>query len=82
MPLQGTAAKAINAGALAARGSLGTAPEVVVDGVGALNRGVPLAAEVGALGEGRSRSGRRRQGESSSAGKGKEGGELHGDDLV
>jgi hypothetical protein len=82
MPLQSAAAKAIDASALTTGGGLVAAPKVVVDGVRALNLVVPLTAEVGALREGRGRGSRRRQGESSSAGKGKECGELHVDDVV
>lgn len=81
MPLQRAAAKAINTSALAARGSLVAAPEVVVDSVRALDLVVPLAAEVGALGEDRGWGGGSRQGERSSAGKSKDCGELHGGDV-
>lgn len=77
MPLESAAAEAVNAGALRAGGSLVATPKVVVDGVGALNLVVPLAAEVRALGENRSRGGRRCHGQRSGAGKGKDCGELH-----
>jgi hypothetical protein len=81
VPFERAAAQTVNAGALAAGGSLVTAPEVVVDSVRALDLVVPLAAEVGTLGEDRSRGGRSRQGKRSSAGKGKECRELHIDDV-
>ena len=81
MPLERVTAETVDAGALAAGGGLVAAPEVVVDGVRALDLVVPLAAEVGTLGEGRSRGGGSRQGERSSAGKGKECGELHVGDV-
>jgi len=51
VPLECAAAKAVNAGALATRGGLVAAPKVVVDGVRTLDLVVPLAAEVGALGQ-------------------------------
>lgn len=81
MPLQRAAAEAVNASALAAGGGGRRAPEVVVDGVNACGRAVPLAAEVGALGESRGRGGGRRQGDGRGAGQRNESGELHGDDV-
>lgn len=77
VPLERVAAEPVDAGALAAGGGLCGAPEVVVDGVHALDGVVPLAAVVCALGEGGSRSGGCRQGKRSGAGDGKECGELH-----
>jgi hypothetical protein len=82
VPLQGAATEAIDTSALATRGGSIAAPEVVVDGVRTLDLVVPLTAEVSALGKSRSRGGGRRNGESSSAGKRKECGELHDENDV
>lgn len=79
MPLERATAEPVNTSALAARGSLVAAPEVVINGVRALDLVVPLTAEVGALGEIRGWSG---CGESSSAGQSNECGELHVDHDV
>lgn len=81
VPLESAAAEAVDTSALATRGSLVAAPKVVIDGVGALNLVIPLTAEVGALGEDRGRGGGGRQGERSSAGKGKECRKFHFDDV-
>ena len=53
MPLERGAAEAVNASALGARSGLVPAPEVVVSRVWAVDRVVPLAAEVGSLLNGR-----------------------------
>ena len=53
MPLESGTAEAVDASALGARSGLIPAPEVVVRRVWAVDRVVPLAAEVGSLLNGR-----------------------------
>jgi hypothetical protein len=82
VPFQRAAAEAVDAGALAARRGLVSAPQVVVGCVCTVDLVVPLAAEVGALLEGDCGCAGGSEGEGGRAGEDEEGVEFHFGDEV